>query len=502
MPPALDVTLVPNLRPTAEAFALAVARGRAREIACFGPRGEGKTWAALWGMVLHALEHRTRGYPLPTTWLGVRDTFANHRPNTHQSMLEPAWEGRWQLAEDGHLGVFLLAGLPIVRVWMVGVDSPQDAERVRTQCHGVWVDEAAPAATLGQGVSEGIWGMAISSMRLVTHAHVAMLTSNYPDIDHWSWQRFKPGSHIEGVLRFRIPRQERTSEDYARQLELAYANMPDLARRLVEGKPGTIFAGLPVARGFEEDFHVADHTLRPERDRAVWIGQDGGLTPATVIGQRVGDEIRILGAMHSEHDGMRGHLQGVVKPWLEEHLPWVLGSGTSWAHELVKVRYDPSIDVDWQGDIEANPLRVMRRLLPALYLPGPVKWDGRYGPLMAAVNARRPRLLIDPDARGLIKALGGAWHYKIGAQGNLRRDQPAKPNHPWEDYGDALCYLLAGMAPMADPARVVQKSAVTTLNAWGPMPRPAQWMPAFASLEERRRATTGGGPRWGPAWRE
>jgi len=52
-----------DLEPTAGAFAIAIAQGQAREYACFGARGDGKTFAALIGMILHAQKHHEAGFP-------------------------------------------------------------------------------------------------------------------------------------------------------------------------------------------------------------------------------------------------------------------------------------------------------------------------------------------------------------------------------------------------------------------------------------------------------
>lgn len=47
-------TLTLDLEPVAGAFALAVAEGKGREIACYGTREDGKTFAAMIAMILHA----------------------------------------------------------------------------------------------------------------------------------------------------------------------------------------------------------------------------------------------------------------------------------------------------------------------------------------------------------------------------------------------------------------------------------------------------------------
>lgn len=362
-----------RLREVAWQFAYAVATGAARELACFGARGDGKSWAALWAMVMHAAEHSRHGYALPVTWLGLRDTFANHRLTTKKSLQGTAWpaRARWVLSDGDHLATFVLDGVPLVELYLIGADSPSDAERVRTECHGLWVDEPAPAMGLSAGISEELYLIACSSQRLETHAHVAMVTSNYAEEDHWIWQRFweapQPGTGV-----FRIPPGERASAEYRAELTRLYATRPDLARRLVAGQPGAVILGEQVATGFNQDVHAPRGALRPERGVPISIGQDGGLTPTSVIGQRLGPHVRVLASLYTEHGGIQQHVQYLLRPWLAEHAPWALED-----REALRVWYDPSMNTDGVADVDSNALRIMRALLPGQYRPGAIRWEER-----------------------------------------------------------------------------------------------------------------------------
>jgi hypothetical protein len=431
------------------------ATGTANEVAAFGTRGDGKTWGALGAMVLHAKLHHEAGYPLPCKWLGVADTLASHKAKTHDSLLAEGWRGLWRVLGDGHVAEFVLDGAILVSLRLFGVEDQSGMDRLRAESHGLWFEEPAPASMLVQssGLSASAWGLGLTSLRLPSHCHPAIMTLNYPDEDHWTWQRFVVRQH-PGTAYVRIPPGERASpEDRARWAE-ALADRPDMLRRLLEGQPGTIMLGAQVAQGFNADTHVDYHTgLRPRIDCGpLWIGQDADHTCASVIAQWQGGRMTILAALAQERGGIREHLDGTLLPWLAEHAPWALGRPRG--SEAIRVQYDPALDTDEQTSIEANALRVMRQMLPGVYRPGPVTWPGRRDPMLAVFNRLAgglPVLQLDGEAcRPLIKALNGGWYYPTSPTGAVTRDLPKKPNHPHEDYGDAFCYLVEGMAPTRD----------------------------------------------------
>src|SRR5215472_5886738 len=92
------LTLDFSQQPAACRFLTAVADGVIPgytdqvEICVFGARGDGKTIAALSAMVAHAQKHFQAGYPLPVRWIGVRDTFTNHRLTTCVTLEKPLWQ--------------------------------------------------------------------------------------------------------------------------------------------------------------------------------------------------------------------------------------------------------------------------------------------------------------------------------------------------------------------------------------------------------------------------
>ncbi len=107
------------------------------EVAAFGTRGDGKTWAALGCMIAHAQQHHAADYPLPTRWLGAADTFTAHVAKTCESLMAPGWSGLWHLRDDGHLAVCRVAGTDLVHLRLFGVEDMSGMARLRAECHGL-----------------------------------------------------------------------------------------------------------------------------------------------------------------------------------------------------------------------------------------------------------------------------------------------------------------------------------------------------------------------------
>jgi hypothetical protein len=450
-PPKDERLLTLDFGPVVKQMVAAIAYGEAREIMCVGTRGDGKTIGVLAGMVAHAAEHQAKGFPLPTKWIGVTDTFSSHKAKTFESLEKPLWKGMWRQADGGHIWTAMVNGQEVVKLHLFGIEDQGAMDRVRTECHGVWFEEPAPTAVLvsSSGVRAESWSMALTSQRIPSHAHVAVMTLNYPDEDHWTWQRFLPGSGSRGThpddksrLWFRIPPGERADANDRASWAHALRDRPDLLRRLIEGQPGTIMLGKQVAEGFNEDLHVAKERLRPLPSEPLLLGFDFGHTPTCVIGQVWRGQRRIYAALNCEHGGVKQHLENAILPWLHAHAPWAIRNPG-----MLVGCYDPAGNTAEQSDIDRDPAAVLQSGLPGLWFPGPVSWESRKHTLLSSMHHHatpgQVSLQLDPvDAGGLIKALSGRWHYPVDALGNVRRDLPKKPNHPWEDLGDAFIYWL------------------------------------------------------------
>lgn len=431
-------------------------------------------------MATHSVKHEAAGYPLPVPWMGVTDFHRSHKDKTVESLKKPYWQGAWQLHDDDHIAIFH-TDVDRVALSLFGVEDVGAADKVRRETCGLWGEEPAPATT-GHGIDETTWNIAITSQRVPTHAKVAMFTTNYPEKEHWTWQRMNPGFTSSYGLNpndasrmwFRIPKGDNPYVSQQDRDEWAHAlrDRPDLVARLIEGRPGAVQQGKAVAvtfidgkpMGFNETRHIAGERLRPIEGEPLRIGQDGGHCPATIIGQPYRGEIRILASLvPPQHAGMKQQYEYNVLPWLREYAPWALRESN-----MILGIYDQSLPDD-ESDSERNPLDVCQEMLGGRWQPGPKDWDKRKEILFNALtkpavgSSFEAALKIDPtDGLPLIEALGGAWYYPTDRNGNLTNDKPKKPNHPHEDIGDAFIYFLYGVLPEIGREKPTPLTVVST----------------------------------------
>ena len=419
------------------------------EVCCFGTRGDGKTIGFMVGAIEHARQHFKAGYPLPVQWMGVTDTFTSHKLKTVRSLENPLWKGGWKLSDQDHKATFYLAGSPLVSVDLFGIEDQGAMDRVRMETVGMWFEEPAPSAVMVQssGVSLDAWLLGRTSQRLPSQFHPAVITTNYPDEDHWTWERFVVSQH-EGTRYFRVPPGERASESQREEWRKALSARPDLLRRLLDGEPGVIMLGDQVAKGFTRPDHVSRETHPFMPGEPVYMGFDFGHTPTCVISQPMylnGFQTLIFKAGLHINGGMRQLMDDMVLPWLGRFAPWVLKN----ADEYALIGHDPAQgDIGdpkgTEADIDNTALTVIQEALGGgQFEMGPIKWEIRKDALVS-IFMRAHGCLIEDNrfTKDLIRSLDGRWYYPKSHQNELRSDKPKKPNHPFEDLGDAFIYNL------------------------------------------------------------
>ena len=482
----------------------------ANELFAFGSRGDGKTIGALTGMIAHAMQHHAMGFPLPVPWMGVADTFVSHKLKTVRSLEDPIWKGGWRMSDQDHTATFYCGNpaVPYVRIDLFGIEDQDAKNKMRMASVGLWFEEPAPAGenVSSHGIDEDSWSLGLTSLRIPSHFHPAVATLNYPDEDHWTVERSNPRrgpvfAHPEAfreILKviempwpkefdeyphgtppelcrgtynttqwFRVPCGERANEIDRLQWANALAHRKDLFIRLILGDFGVIQLGDQVAKGFVRSAHVTRQARPFERGADVFMGFDFGNTPTCVIGQPHEGTMRIGAALSMTNAGMRQLMEEKVLPWLSKYAPWVRSDPDSYA----VVGYDPSQGTmekpkGGEADVESAALTtIMEMLGGGNYEPGPVQWPPRREAIVNVFQRARGLLIEEnPHTLDLIRALDGRWYYAKSHTGDLRSDTPKKPNHPWEDLGDALIYLLCRYGLAGNEHRDQKIQVLTNLD--------------------------------------
>jgi len=386
----------------------AITEPKAREILVVGARGDGKTIGAFGAMLRHAQIHAEQGFPLPTRWMSVRDYHERHRTTTVRSLKNELWHGVWQVTKDDHLATARIGGKVLCEVDLFGIEDKEAMERLKMECHGVHFEEAAPSAVLvdSSGISEAAWIMALTSQRKPTYCHPAIITENYPDEDHWTWQRFVVKQH-PGTAYFRIPPGEMASAAQRAEWARATEGRPDLYDRLVAGKPGGLLLGQPVTPEYEEGVHY-QRNLPPLPGGDVWIGADFWHHPAVAVALPTSlGQFQFRLARRLDNADIGALCEEILLPWMSANIPLA---------RRIYFTGDPTGETGDQSDRSKSAMRRMQGFLPqAQWIRVSNDPDEREAALK--VHLRRklstggPAIaLCGPETWELHKALSGGWH--------------------------------------------------------------------------------------------
>jgi hypothetical protein len=257
----------------------------------------------------------------------VTDAHVSHKAKTCRSMLAAEWAGAWVLRDDQHVAVFLSDGLE----WTALRPDRSGGHGGARQGAGGGARSLGGGAGPGRGHGDQLgrvvdaFLLAITSCRLASHANPKLITSNYPDADHWVSRRFIE-SPAPGRVCIRIKPGEWAGDQQRAEWREALKDRPDLLRRLLEGQPGTIALGAQVAVGFNKDLHVAKERLSIQHGGALVIGWDAGHQPSAILGQRVADGTIAVYASLTTDGGTLQVIEDEVLPWLRTNAPWALRS--------------------------------------------------------------------------------------------------------------------------------------------------------------------------------
>lgn len=222
--------------------------------------------------------------------------------------------------------------------------------------------------------------------------------------------------------------------------EAVRSTMPKKDFEMEYEKSWQTYEGKPVYEDFNKSVHVQVGEIEPEPGIPLLLGWDFGLTPACVIAQLVGRQLRILHEF-IESDGSISKLAPEVWSFLKVNfLPW-----TADADQQILSWIDPNgfnrNDVD-----EKTCASVLRKEGFKRILPGPIDFEARRQAVekfLLLMSRGRPGLLVsDSGAPVTIEGFNGGYKYpakNTDVEPTKIRPLKDKFSHP-HDAVQYLCY--------------------------------------------------------------
>lgn len=227
-------------------------------------------------------------------------------------------------------------------------------------------------------------------------------------------------------------------------------------RRFVDNEFGAVNSGQPVFPEFIDRFHVAPTPLKPLPGRALFVGLDGGSTPALVVGQlgddgqvRVLDELVVFNPDADKQLAKMGPINFAreARRFLDERFP---------TSRVAEVWGDPA--AFYGGDDENLAwAQDFAREFKAKVRPAPVKGN-RLTPRLEAVRAclihnvgPKPGIIVSPTCKHLRRGFNNGYviqRVKLSNGGGRWKDEPDK--NDFSHVHDALQYLVCGFKKRGD----------------------------------------------------
>jgi|688.fasta_scaffold01422_19 hypothetical protein len=266
---------------------------------------------------------------------------------------------------------------------------------------------------------------------------------NAPDIDNWVYDLFVDNNlgldaELEAELRAQLgplfgvgfyrqpggrsvdPPPENLANlppGYYLQQVMALSKKPNMLRRMVDNEFGTTVDGQPVYPEYNPGLHYAGQRLAPLSDYPIYVGIDGGRTPAAVFFQVPG-YLRLLSEVviydpKKTSSGENIYLDRLgpahFGELMREHVLDHFGD-----REVKCVFYDPSIDFGQEED-SYEWLRVLKAEFPCKYKAGGDAAN-RVEPRLEAMRhwfnsspGGQPGVLVGSDCPVLRRALSGGY---------------------------------------------------------------------------------------------
>lgn len=259
-----------------------------------GPFGTGKTTSAAWDIIDFQSERvlQVNG-KRKSRFAIVRNTYPELRDTTIKTYLDWFPDGIFGKYNQTEKRFLIRWEDREIEILFRALDIPKDIrDLLSLELTGAHIDEARE---IHQDVFKGLLGRIgrYPSLKdtgqdpFLTPPQV-LLTTNYPSTEHWLYKDFVE-KRIDGYKIYQQTQEENKHNlraGYYDDLELDYANRPDMLKTLVRGQWGVTVRGKQVYPEFRRNMHVAANDFKPLVGIQVIRGWDNtGLSPACVISQ-------------------------------------------------------------------------------------------------------------------------------------------------------------------------------------------------------------------------
>jgi hypothetical protein len=296
-----------------------------------GAMGEGKSYAAVMGLIAHA--ERCRPYFKPREKLQVaiiRDTHENMKHSvvkTFQEFFDSHPEISYNWRSD--FKSLDIDTDPVIHCDLFGIDDVAALTKLQGSTYGcIWLEELAPytdSARSNAGISEDVYNAALVRCARQANAPPRLqCTSNPCDEDHWMYRRLiippdgpvHPKTPDITKALYQIPYGENIFlREVSRQATMAaFADDEAAYARFVRGEFATKYPGQKVAEHFNPEWHIAKQTLEPFDGYEGFISFDSWGSPAAIIGQQAPNgQCYVLDCLQGAAD-IRGLIRDYIKP--------------------------------------------------------------------------------------------------------------------------------------------------------------------------------------------
>lgn len=412
----------------------------------YSSRGEGKSFASVVGMLVHA---QRNGRPIRCAI--VRDTHENIKISVVRGIQEMFPQSLYTFKND--FKQLVIKSEPHVFVDLFGIDDLAALQKLQGPEYSlVWLEEPAPMSDKANaGLSEDVYNAAlIVCARQKDTIPRLQVSMNPADQEHWTYRRFfeEPDIDPENPLItkavFSVPYRDNLnlSEQARQAVKVAYKNDPASYARYVENKFVSITKGKKVTPDYGTGAYTSDFPLEPASGLEGFIGFDGWFNPTAVLGQITHTgRLIFIDTVCGENIDIRTLLDQKLLPVLNS--PRWKGKCKSW-------RYigDRSMKIPDQSNINESAARVIEDVLGGYFEGGPARWTHMkmgIDRVFTTNIAGKPAFVINKSNRLLDKALSGGWCFKTDNAGNVTGDVPLKNSS--SHIGDAWANAVNVLSP-------------------------------------------------------